>query len=158
MHRTNVLPFLQKLAYDLGAGVNPPDGLGGPHDNRRTSALHPIAGAFFVPAVRVMAAVRGTPKGVPVPIGRSANLRTVVTLTCLAASGDDSKTTIGIDTMHTLSLRLHALNPSVINRAKAHRALALAALRSDSSLKNRLSRYNYHTEKARQLEGKGGEA
>jgi hypothetical protein len=31
----------------------------------RISALHPTAGAFFMPAVRVMAAVRGAPSGAP---------------------------------------------------------------------------------------------
>lgn len=60
--------------------------------------------------------------------------------------------------MKTLSLRLHALNPSKKHRAAAHRKMALAALRSNSSLKNRLKRYNEHIATARQLEGKGGAA
>ncbi len=56
---------------------------------------------------------------------------------------------------------LHALNPSVIReataralakRAAAHRAMALAALRSDSSLKNRLDRYNHHMDIARAMD------
>lgn len=56
---------------------------------------------------------------------------------------------------------LHALNPSVIrkatqqalaDRAAAHRAMAIAALRSDSSLKHRLARYNHHMDIARALE------
>lgn len=42
-----------------------------------------------------------------------------------------------------------ALNPS---RAGAHRAMAIAALRSDSSLSVRLRRYNQHMAKARALE------
>ena len=41
--------------------------------------------------------------------------------------------------------------PSAL-RARAHRAMALAALRSDSSLSNRLRRYNHHMEKARTLQ------
>lgn len=46
-----------------------------------------------------------------------------------------------------------ARNPSAIRqRAAAHRAMALAALRSDSSLSNRLHRYNAHMAKARALE------
>ena len=152
-----ILHCMQKLAYASTAGVNPPDGLGGPTSNGAL-APHTIAGAFFVPAVCVMAAVRGTPKGVPVPFDRSANLRTVVSITCLAASGDDSHNSNGVIPMHTLSVRLHTLNPSVIHRAKAHRAMALAALRSNSSLHNRLKRYNAHIAIARQLEGKGGAA
>lgn len=50
---------------------------------------------------------------------------------------------------------MHALNTSK-NRAAAHRAMALAALRSDSSLRSRLARYNSHMEKARALETTGG--
>ncbi|PPV42048.1 hypothetical protein [Ectopseudomonas oleovorans] len=45
----------------------------------------------------------------------------------------------------------HALNPSKI-RAAAHRAMALAALRSKSSLAVRLNRYNHHRAIQRSLE------
>lgn len=45
----------------------------------------------------------------------------------------------------------HALNPSKI-RAAAHRAMALAALRSKSSLAVRLNRYNHHRAIQRALE------
>ncbi|MGE8435996.1 MAG: hypothetical protein ACN6P2_05590 [Pseudomonas palmensis] len=50
---------------------------------------------------------------------------------------------------------MHTLNPSRI-RAYAHRRLALAALRANSSLSVRLARYNHHTEIARTLEAQGG--
>lgn len=46
-----------------------------------------------------------------------------------------------------------ARNPS--SRAAAYRAMARAALRSDSSLSVRLSRYNAAMTKARALEAKG---
>ena len=47
----------------------------------------------------------------------------------------------------------HALNPSALQqRAAAHRAMALAALRADSSLSVRLARYNHHINIARSLE------
>lgn len=46
-----------------------------------------------------------------------------------------------------------ALNPSALRqRASAHRAMALAALRADSSLSVRLKRYNVRMAKARALE------
>jgi hypothetical protein len=45
----------------------------------------------------------------------------------------------------------HALIPSAIC-AYAHRRLALAALRANSSLSVRLARYNRHAEIARALE------
>lgn len=41
-------------------------------------------------------------------------------------------------------------------RALAHRRMALAALRANSSLAVRLKRYNYHSEIARNLENAGG--
>ncbi|MCY3929441.1 MAG: hypothetical protein OXG81_14335 [Acidobacteria bacterium] len=41
-------------------------------------------------------------------------------------------------------------------RAYAHRRLALAALRADSSLATRLKRYNAAMAKARALEAQGG--
>ncbi|NHN76829.1 hypothetical protein HA520_05945 [Azotobacter chroococcum] len=47
---------------------------------------------------------------------------------------------------HTLTL-----NPSK-TRAAAHRAMALAALRADSSLSVRLKRFDDHMAKARALE------
>lgn len=47
----------------------------------------------------------------------------------------------------------HARNPSALQqRAAAHRAMALAALRADSSLSVRLARYNAAMAKARALE------
>ncbi|MDV7211071.1 hypothetical protein [Azotobacter beijerinckii] len=46
-----------------------------------------------------------------------------------------------------------ARNPSALReRASAHRAMALAALRADSSLSARLRRYNHHMSVARALE------
>lgn len=46
-----------------------------------------------------------------------------------------------------------ARNPSALReRASAHRAMAVAALRSDSSLANRLRRYNHHMTICRDLE------
>ena len=51
----------------------------------------------------------------------------------------------------------HARNPSSHRRATAFRALALAALRADSSLSVRLERYNAAMAKARTIEAQGGE-
>ena len=42
-------------------------------------------------------------------------------------------------------------------RAAAHRRMAFAALRADSSAATRLARYQHHITKARALESKGGE-
>lgn len=43
-------------------------------------------------------------------------------------------------------------------RAVAHKAMALSALRANSSLSVRLKRYNHHMEQARALEAQGGAA
>ncbi len=51
---------------------------------------------------------------------------------------------------------MHTLNPSRL-RAAAHRSMAFAALRADSSAATRLARYQHHITKARALESKGGE-
>jgi hypothetical protein len=49
-------------------------------------------------------------------------------------------------------------NPSALcERASAHRAMAVAALRTDSSLSVRLKRYNHHMSVARALEGDAAE-
>lgn len=51
----------------------------------------------------------------------------------------------------------HACNPSTPNsHADAYKAMALAALRADSSLSVRLARYNAAMERARALEAAGG--
>lgn len=51
----------------------------------------------------------------------------------------------------------HALNPAAPSiRAAAHKAMAFAALRANSSLSTRLARYNSHMAKARALEAVGG--
>ena len=48
-----------------------------------------------------------------------------------------------------------ALNPSALRQcAAAHRAMALAALRADSSLSVRLRRYRDHMDKAHALEAR----
>lgn len=49
-------------------------------------------------------------------------------------------------------LHPHALNPSArFIRATAHKAMAFAALRANSSLAVRLTRYNHHMQHARDL-------
>lgn len=130
----------------------------GPNDTKAHKRPQPIAGAFFVPAISCYGGLCGDTFGCAGFLcARSANPVQPVTIPCVAASGDGSQNHKGTNTM-TL---LHALNPSVIrkatqqalaDRAAAHRAMAIAALRSDSSLKHRLARYNHHMDIARALE------
>lgn len=142
------LPGSHLSAYSHRVAANSATGFGDPIISRRTSALHPKAGAFFVPVVSCYGGCAwGTFGCAGCLESRFANLRTAATLIRLATNRGSSKTEIG-------ATRMHALNPLKM-RAAAHRAMALAALRSRSSLSVRLSRYNNHMAIARSLEDKG---
>ena len=67
MLRKDTLAHERVRGYIDGAGAKSPVGFGNLKQiHRRTSAPRP-AGAFFVPAVRVMAGCAGRPSGLPVP-------------------------------------------------------------------------------------------
>ncbi|WP_156326255.1 hypothetical protein [Pseudomonas sp. NBRC 111117] len=134
--------------YGSPVAANSAAGLGNPISKRRNSAPITIAGAFFVPAVTCYGGCAWeafVPAGFLLP--RFTNLRTAATHSLGNERGSSSA--------EGASPMKHALTPSKI-RAYAHRRLALAALRANSSLSVRLARYNHHTEIARTLEGQGG--
>lgn len=134
--------------YGSPVTVNPVADLGRSNTTRRTSAHHPIAGAFFVPAVRRYGGLRGDTFGCAgLRVSRSANPSQSVTISCLAADGDGSTT-------HGAPPMKHTRNPST--HAAAWKARAFAALRADSSLSVRLRRYNEAMARARSLETVGG--
>jgi len=121
-------------------------GFDGPNDSRRTSAPSD-AGAFFMPSIQLNGGrAWGTSGCAGFLESRSVNLRTATTLYRLTAIGGGSQT-LGEPTMK------HAPIASAI-RARAHRKMAFAALRSDSSAAVRLKRYNHHMIKARRLEAR----
>lgn len=132
-------------AYSSSVAANSATGLGRSNLSRRTGALHPKTGAFFVPVTsRYGSCARDSFGGAGCLESRSANPRTVATLICLAANGGSSPT-LGATPM----IQLHALNPSARSiRAAAHKAMAFAALRANSSLSTRLKRYNHHMQLA----------
>lgn len=107
---------------------------------------------FLCSQFRVMAAVRGTPSGVPVSYltGRPTRVQLSPFLAWPRAVAVPQ---IGAPSMHTRT-------PSaLLNRAAAHRAMAMSALGANSSLASRLARYNRHMTIARglqALEAKGG--
>ena len=108
-----------------------------------------IAGAFSMPAMSLYGGRAWETFGsAGCQLARSANPRTAATPNRVAAIGGSSRTQVG-------AVPMHALIPSKI-RAHAHRRLALAALRANSSLSVRLARYNHHAEIARALEVQGG--
>jgi hypothetical protein len=128
--------------------VNPVVGFGRPSRYRRNSAPYTIAGAFFVPAVTLYGGcVQDTFGCAGFLYLRSTNLYTAATYSFGRECGSSQ--------FDTGAPPMHALNPSKI-RAYAHRRLALAALRANSSLSVRLARYNHHANIARVLEGQGG--
>lgn len=128
--------------------VNPVVGFGRPSRYRRNSAPYTIAGAFFVPAATLYGGcVQDTFGCAGFLYLRSTNLYTAATHSFGRERGSSQS--------DTGATPMHALTPSRI-RAYAHRRLALAALRANSSLSVRLARYNHHAEIARALEGQGG--
>ncbi len=133
-------------AYSLSVAANSATGFGDPITSRRTSAHHFTAGAFFVPAVTCYGGcARETFGSAGFLESRFANLRTAATPNRLATVRGSSST-LGATPM----MLLHALNPSSRSiRASAHKAMALAALRANSSLATRLARYNHHMQLAR---------
>lgn len=136
--------------YGLSVAANSATGLGNPISKRRNSAPITIAGAFFAPAVTCYG---GCAWEAFVPAGfldsRFTNLRTAATHSLGNERGSSSDQ--GATPMK------HALIPSAI-RAFAHRRVALSALRANSSLFVRLTRYNNHMTIARNLETVGGAA
>lgn len=135
--------------YFIGVAAKSAAGFGDPRTSRRTGADH-TAGAFFVPAAPSYGGCAWETFGSAGFLeSRFANLRTAATLIRLATNRGSSST------LGALPMK-HALIPSGKNRAAAYRALALAALRANSSLSVRLARYNSAMAKARALETVGG--
>ena len=132
------LQSLSGGAYSLPVVANSATGLGRPTSKRRTSAHHPIAGAFFVSVISSYGGCAWDTFGYAgFLLPRSANPRTAATPIRLAATGGSSSA--------KGALPMHALNPSArSSRAAAHKAMAFAALRANSSLSTRLKRYNHH--------------
>ena len=143
------LPSLPKTAYSQSVAANSVTDLGRSNNSRRTGAHHQIAGAFFASAAPCYGSCARDTFGCAGCLeSRSANPRTAATIIRLAADGGSSST-LGAPPMK----RSHALNPSPrCIRVAAHKAMALAALHANSSLSNRLARYNHHMQRARALE------
>ncbi len=134
--------------YSAHVAVNPATGFGDPLENLAHMRPKTIAGAFFVPAMPLYGGRAWETFGsAGFQVSRFANLRTAATHNRLATVRGSSKNKLGAPPMK----HPHALNPSKA-RAAAHRAMALAALRSTSSLAVRLDRYNHHRAIQRSLE------
>lgn len=134
------LPSRQR--YGSPVTVSPVTDLGR-SDNLAHKRPTRLQALFLRPHYRAMAAVRGTPSGVPgakFPVGQPA-------YSCLPNSLGRERwqlhIKLGASPMHTR-------NPST--HASAWKARALCALRSNSSLSVRLARYNAAMARVRALE------
>ncbi len=125
-------------------------GFRSPESQRRNSAPS-IAGAFFMPAMRLWRLCVG---GFGLPVSFVTGLRTRVQSPPLFRSDVGDSDHKGVLPM-TASIRLsNLITRSLSSRAAAHKAMAKAALFADSSTRTRLKRYNHHIEKAQQLEAR----
>lgn len=107
-----------------------------------------IAGAFSMPAMSLYGGRAWETFG-------SAGCQLARFLTPRTAATQSREKDRGSSMTQVGATHMHALTPSKI-RAYAHRRLALAALRANSSLSVRLARYNHHAEIARALDAQGG--
>lgn len=138
------LAAIQTQGYCASVAAKSAAEFGDSNYPRRTSA-HPVAGAFFVPAIQSYGGCAWEAFGPAGALGcRFANLRTVTSI-FLARDVGGSKIQ-GATTMQNARIASAA-------RARAHRKMAISALKSDSSLATRLKRYRHHSAKARRLEG-----
>lgn len=139
--------------YGLPVAANSATGLGRPTNSRRTSVHVPKTDAFFVPEFSRYGGCTWDTFGCAGFLeSRSANPRTAATHPRLAAKSGSSST-LGASPMQFSRTQ----NPSATSsKAAAHRAMAMAALRANSSLSVRLTRYNAHMVIARALEADGG--
>ncbi len=156
MNTARTFPTIAKLAhrrYRAPVAANSATGFDGPNTSRRTSADHTTAGAFFVPVVQRYGGcyVWGTFGCAGFLESRSVNPCVTAATPIRLTANRGSSSTLGAVPMN------NARNPSTPNsHADAYKAMALAALRADSSLTVRLNRYNAAMARARALEAAGG--
>lgn len=129
-------------SYCDSAAANSAAGIDSPNESRRTSAALQH-GAFFMPLWWLCVG------GFGLPVSLIPGLSTRVQSPPLIDSNAGDSMNQGVLPMAKLCLS-PTHHPSA--RAAAHRAMARAALFSNSSAAVRLKRYNHHMSKARRLE------
>lgn len=141
----DALALTFRRGYGLPVTVNPVTDLGR-SDNLARRRPNPIAGAFFASAHSCYGGCAWDTfgcAGCQVPVGQPA-------YSChpnsLGRERWQFQPQLGMSPMHTRNPLAHAA---------ALRAIALAALRADSSLSVRLARYNAAMAKVRALEAQG---
>ena len=143
----DALALTSRRGYGLPVTVNPVADLGRSKRKWRTSAQDLIAGAFFVPAMSLYGGSAWDTfgcAGFSIFPGRPTRVLLPPSLAW--------PRTVAAPTKNGVSL-MRTRNP--LAHAAALRAIALAALRADSSLSVRLARYNAAMAKVRALEAQG---
>lgn len=142
----DALALTSRQGYGLPVTVNPVADLGRSNNQGAQAPKTSLLALFLCSQCRSMVtAVRGTPSGVPVsliPVGQPA-------YSCHLPSLGRERWQLHYQGASPMRTR----NPFA--RAAALRAIALAALRADSSLSVRLARYNAAMAKVRALEAQG---
>lgn len=124
-----------------------------PSKQKAHSAQDSISGVFLCPRFRFMAAVRGQTSVWPgFLLPRYSHPTHSCHLSREKDRGSSSKSKGASPMQFSPTQNL----PVKADKAAAHRAMAMAALRANSSLSVRLKRYNHHMDQARALETQGG--
>lgn len=132
------------FGYSVAVAANSATGCSSPKIQAHSAAFS----GFFVPALWRAVHGGGRATGILYPgLLTRARFATHSVVVMLA----NSKVSTGVPPMKTLSLPIAAKIKR--NRIAAHKAMAAAALRADSSLNVRLARYNSHMSKARAIAG-----
>lgn len=131
--------------YSECVAANSATGFDSLNTTRRTSAALPIAGVFLCLLYCYGGYIWGALALAGFLVCRSVN-------PCIAATPSfDSDRGSSLSTQGVSNMIRTLIAPINRARANAHRSMAYAALRSNSSLKVRLKRYNAHMQRARQL-------
>jgi len=146
------LAYVAEGRYISCVAANSATGFGHPSIVRRIGATVSKAGAFFMPATSFYGGCAwGAFERAGFLTSRLTNPRTAATHSFGHERGSSS--TLGAVPMQFSPTRNSSVNAG---KAAAHRAMALAALRANSSTSVRLKRYNHHMNQARALESAGG--
>ena len=139
-----------KRGYSLSVAANSAHGIGVPENK----GGHRLRAVFLCPqhGKPFMGGPCGEPSGSPVPLYRYANSHG--SAHPIGVGCGNSIRYKGIFAM-TPRRSLRLATPSRRARANRHRRLALAALKTNSSVSVRLRRYQRHIDIARQLEVQG---
>lgn len=144
INNTQPLATVKAFGYSVAVAANSATGCSSPKIQAHSAAFS----GFFVPALWRAVHGGGRATGILYPgLLTRARFATHSVVVMLA----NSKVSTGVPPMKTLSLPIAAKIKR--NRIAAHKAMAAAALRADSSLNVRLARYNSHMSKARAIAG-----